>query len=182
MGDATGGTARTGVLGLVVLAAVLAGTASGLGAAWMVRAPAVPAPAPCTPPREDPSLERRVSALEVGRGPALQAAEAQALDALRAELVRLREELTALQASLQPEAPTARPESPPPPASIASGQEGHGLIDLALSRGRWDEADAERLRLLLAEMTDAQRMEVMLRLNRAANEGRLRLETRGPPF
>lgn len=181
MGDATGGSVSAGVLWPVVLAAVLAGTASGLGASWLVRVPAVPVQAPCAP-REDAALERRVSALEAGSGLPVRAAEAQALDALRTEVVRLREELTALHAELRPEAPAARPEPPPSPASISSGQEGHGLIDVALSRGRWDETDAERLRLLLPEMADAQRMEVMLRLNRAANEGRLRLETRGPLF
>ncbi|KFA90646.1 hypothetical protein [Archangium violaceum] len=102
----------------------------------------------------------------------------------RAELVQvLRDELARAHHTEAPDtAPRPPPPSEPPARSLAAHQEGHQMVDRAISARRWTTEDAAALRWVLADMTAPQRAEVIRRLLATLNSNTLDVQTQGPPF
>jgi hypothetical protein len=119
---------------------------------------------------------------EVQRAVAASPASAEDLARLRSELTQvLREELA--QRASPPEAtppPIARAE--PSPRNLEAHQQGHQLIDAATRARRWTDEDAQAFRLVLGDMTEAQREDVLRRLVTTINGRTLDIQTRGAPF
>lgn len=128
------------------------------------------------------------------------AAQLEALDraALRA---MLREELLALRdarpgepaaSSATSPAPTApvpaatdsepTPAAPPTREQDLQYESGRQILDGALARGTWTDADRAGFRGIIMTVTREQRLELLAELAPAINEGRLKLVTAGPPF
>jgi hypothetical protein len=106
--------------------------------------------------------------------------------AIRAELARIvREELgTAERAPAAEPPPPEKPraEEPPDPEHQALHQDAQRLVDVALNARRWTDRDAESFQRLAPLLPEAKRQALMQQLVMAINEGRLQVETRGPPF
>lgn len=95
-------------------------------------------------------------------------------------------------AQLRDDLLAAPPAAPAPPAAAAppeptfeqraSEERSSQLVDAALARGRWTDADADALRAEMGLVRDETRDQLMRRLAVAVNGQRLRLETSGPPL
>jgi hypothetical protein len=101
---------------------------------------------------------------------------------LRAELTQVLREELALHTGAPDAEPRPRPPSEPPARSLAALQEGHQVVDRAISARRWTAEDAAALRRVLADMTALQRTEVTRRLLTTLNSNTLEVQTQGPPF
>jgi hypothetical protein len=131
-------------------------------------------------------LERQLRPLEEHLArppPEVRCAVAPTVDTtwLRAELARaVREEL----ALHRPDAsvPEQQPPPEPPPQSGPALQQAHRVIDEALRARRWTEEDARAFRRSLADLTDAQRDEVLRRFSATLNSNTLDVQTQGLPF
>ncbi len=105
-------------------------------------------------------------------------------EAIRSELARLVQEALRTEAkapSAEPEPDKPRPEEPDP-TRLAMSQDAQHLVDKALSARRWTEHDAQSFRMLAPNLPESHRQALMRQLAMAVNEGRLQLDTRGPPF
>lgn len=94
-------------------------------------------------------------------------------------LAQLREELAQTRGE-PPKPPEPPPE--PPPQALAAQQQGRQLVEEATRSGQWRTEDAQALRLLLVDMNDAQRQDVIQRLITQLNAGKLKSQARGPIF
>ena len=129
-------------------------------------------------------LAELLSRPEAGPPPTRCAAASGGVDAewLRSEVARaVREELKA--AGLERPEPREEPApAPPAPGSVAAHQEGLRLIEEATHTRRWREEDAHAMGRLLADMTPAQRQEVIRRLTTTLNAGGIDVQVVGSPF
>lgn len=78
------------------------------------------------------------------------------------------------------ENPKAKP--PPTPEQTVKYTQAGTLLEGAISARRWDESNAHQLRMMLGDLEDGHRDEILRRLSVAINEGRLRVEIDGPPL
>jgi hypothetical protein len=83
-------------------------------------------------------------------------------------------------AQAEPE-PTPPPEGDATPAAPRAPGRAASVVQAALDRGSWTDADRTAMRLALAATPDAERGEALRALARAINARRLRVEAR-PPF
>ncbi len=94
-----------------------------------------------------------------------------------------------------PAAPRPRPvtQAPEDAAAAPAGEQGpaadpraaaaaRAVVDAALARGAWTDDDAAALRPHLRTLSAEQRDALLATLFPAVNEGRVRLETSGPPI
>jgi hypothetical protein len=81
-------------------------------------------------------------------------------------------------------------EDPPKPAptpvrtadAISARQEADDLIGRAVAAATWTDGDRDAFRQLRTRMVEPDLGEVMRALSRDLNEGRLKVQTPGPPF
>jgi len=99
------------------------------------------------------------------------------LAALRGELARLIADRLATTASAPPPAKLA---DEPAPEAVAAAATARQLIDAALARGSWKDADRQAFHGVLVAMDDAQRGAAISQLLTALNEGRLHTDIVGP--
>jgi len=110
------------------------------------------------------------------------------LDAFRASL---RDEFSAWAEALMPRAgegdgpdePADEPaEAADPEARARARQAVEGLIEEALARSAWTEADRDGLRRALPALSPLESKAYLLELSDAVNQGRIDLQTDGPLF
>lgn len=93
---------------------------------------------------------------------------------------------TVAQADEVPAQAAAQAATPPPeepePGDWDKAIKAQSLLDGALRAGTWDLATRDQLRLLDAEMPDAERERIHLEIARNLNEGKLRFASLESPF
>jgi hypothetical protein len=108
------------------------------------------------------------------------------IEALRADLRTLLREELAQEGRLAPVTPDAgsAPSEPAPPSAEAldAEQQANGIVETALARRTWTSEDALALRLLLGQVTAAQREDLLRTLVPAMNDGRVKNLASGAPF
>lgn len=146
----------------------------GFVAGWMVAAPAdVPVAAAYTPQTQGPPHEA---------GPAFTSQGTISLDDVRRVV---REELAAADTRTAPGArgaPDASEPEPPTPAQTAALARAGMVLDGALSRRQFTEADVDALRAEFHQLAPAQQAEIMQRYAVAVNQGRIVPQTDRIPF
>jgi hypothetical protein len=162
----------------LIAAAFAAGIAGGFAAASLLRSDSV---------GDDylRQLDARLERIEASRGalpPSTTVAAAFDSPALRREIRQmLQEELRAFASTGAGSAsPAAKPEPPPPSAeSVAATEQAHRLLEAAATARRWTDRDREQLRVLLPQLTNEQRQEILTSLIPAVNRGDIKVETTG---
>jgi hypothetical protein len=133
--------------------------------------------------RLEPAAERRLSTGELGALRALVRSEmATAVEQLKAAqgTPGLAPELAvSTSVSLSPSSGASDGTEVPPTLAFESARE---AVEKTLDRGIWTEAERSRISGLLGQMSPKECDEIRAEVIRAANEGRLRVETDGPLF
>ena len=110
-------------------------------------------------------------------------AQAPSLDDVRRVV---REELAAARAPAgggsAAAAELAPTQAEPTPTQVAAQQRARQLIDGAISRGRWGDADVDAMQGVFHQLTPEQQAEVLQQYAMAVNQGRLVPDTDRPPF
>jgi hypothetical protein len=150
---------------LALAAAIAAALVAGaLGHAALSSAPAHPPAEPVA--RANASVA--TCAASLGRAD---------LAALRSDLAQLIDERLAKPSSAPP---AASVPDPPAPEAVAAAATAGQLIDAALARGSWNDADRQAFHTALVDMNDAQRRIAISQLLTALNERRLHTDVVGP--
>ena len=156
--------------GWLPIATGLAGLAAGWFLAGRLGAPAETGAAVLPP-------------LQLDAPPAFHADGAQGLSLEDLRRV-VREELAA--AALPGGGKAREAESTPRPeltgVQVAAGQRARQLLDGAIGRGRWSDAEVDAMKGVFDQLTAEQQAEVLQHYATAVNQGRLVPETDRPPF
>jgi hypothetical protein len=109
-------------------------------------------------------------------------AQAPAVQALTAEDVRrvVREELAAQGGGTVAAAST--PTAPPSAAQAAAASTAQSVLQTAIARRSWTEADADEMRATFDQLTPDQQAEILRQYAVAVNQGRLVPQTERMPF
>ena len=74
------------------------------------------------------------------------------------------------------------PATPPDAAQVAAASQASAVLNAAIARRTWTNADSESAREEVAKMTTDQRVELLRQYSQAVNQGRLVPETDQVPF
>lgn len=164
-------TVLVGVLGLIV----------GAGAMWVVAPDGKPAAVAAVPRPSPARIEPAVAP-----GPALGAVALRS--AIRDEVrAALQDQAAALRAEQAAPANGPAPvdgataaAEPPAPTPVYQAARAH--LAERTADGSWTDADRDRLRIALGDMTPDERQEIMKAVIVAANRGQLKVRVQGPLF
>jgi hypothetical protein len=166
MSATTRAVALAGSLGLLL----------GAGAFWVVRGPHGRAPTLAAPHE---ALSAVTGEDRPGAAPLLAAAAFRS--AIREEVrAAVHDEVAA--ATKAAGKPTPEPAAKEPSLPTHSYEQAQAHVAERLAQGSWSNADRETMQVMLRNMTDEERREVIGKVIVAANRGQLRVQLTGPLF